>query len=78
MKTLFFTAWLQVFLVALNTWQVANGKWIGALVVGFCISLVWTLNIKRIAFAGWADRLVYSTGAMCGTGTGILAATILY
>jgi hypothetical protein len=78
MKTLFLTAWLQVFLVALNTYQVAQGKWLGALVVGFGISLVWTLNIKRIAFAGWKDRLVYSTGAMCGTGTGILAANLFY
>jgi hypothetical protein len=77
-KTLFLTAWLQVFLVALNTWQIANGKWLGALLVGFGISLVWTLNIKRIAFAGWKDRLVYSTGAMCGTGTGILAANLFY
>jgi len=78
MKTLFLTAWLQVFLVALNTFQIAQGKWLGALFVGFGISLVWTLNIKRIAFAGWKDRMVYSTGAMCGTGTGLLAANLLY
>ena len=78
MKTLFLTAWLQVFLVALNTFQIANGYWIGSLVVGFGISLVWTLNIKRIAFAGWKDRLVYSSGAMLGTGTGLLMAQIIY
>lgn len=78
MKTLFFTAWLQVFLVALNTWQVANGRWIGALVVGFGISLTWSFNVRRVAFSGWRDRIVYSTGAALGTVTGIGMAHVIY
>jgi len=78
MKSLFFTAWLQVFLVALNTWQIANGKFVGALLVGFGISLAWTFNIKRIAIGSWAERLVYSSGACLGTGSGILLANWIY
>lgn len=78
MKSLFFTAWLQVFLVALNTWQIANGKLAGALVVGFGISLAWTFNIKRVAFGNWQERLVYSLGAMLGTASGLGLAQILY
>lgn len=78
MKSLFFTAWLQVFLVALNTWQISNGKFAGALLVGFGISLAWTFNIKRIAIGNWAERLVYSTGACLGTASGILLANWIY
>ncbi len=78
MKSLFFTAWLQVFLVALNTWQIANGRVFGALVVGFLLSFTWTFNIKSVAFGGWRDRWLYSAGACCGTGSGLFAAWILY
>ena len=78
MKSLFVTAWLQVFLVAMNTWQIANGKWVGALIVGFGISLAWTFNIKRIAIGSWPERLVYSFGAMLGTASGLGLAHLIY
>lgn len=78
MKSLFLTAWLQVSLVALNTWQIANGKLIGALVVGFGISFVWSFNIKRIAFANNAERIVYCLGASAGTATGLILSKIIY
>ena len=67
-----------MFLVALNTWQIANGKFLGALVVGFGISLAWTFNIKRIAIGNWPERIVYSTGACAGTASGILIANWIY
>lgn len=74
----FFYAWAQVALVALNTFQIANAQWIGALVVGFLISLLWTFNVRRAAFGTWADRMIYSTGAMCGTATGLGIAAVIY
>jgi len=77
-KLTFTFAWLQVTLVALNTYQLANQLWIGALIVGFLISLVWTFNTQRAAFSNIIDKLIYSTGAMAGTGTGILLAKLLY
>lgn len=76
--SLFFTAWLQVFLVALNTWQIANGRVLGALVVGFLLSFTWTFNIKSVAFGNWKERIVYSLGAMLGTASGIWLAQLLY
>lgn len=76
--SLFCTAWLQVFLVAINTWQIANEKYVGALIVGFLISLVWTFNVKRAAFSTTADKLIYSLGASCGTGSGLWLANLLY
>lgn len=74
----FFYAYVQVALVCLNTWQIANGKLMGALIGGFLISLVWTFNVKRAAFADWGTRMIYCTGAMAGTATGLLAAGWIY
>lgn len=74
----FFFAWIQVCLVVLNTWQIANQKWIGALVVGFLISLVWTFNTQRAAFSNIWDKLIYAAGASAGTGTGLLIAQLIY
>jgi len=76
--SLFWTAWLQVFLVALNTWQIANGKLLGALVVSFLLSFTWTFNIRRVAFGGFKDRWVYALGACCGTGSGLGVCYFLY
>lgn len=78
MITTFTYAWLQVALICLNTWQIANGKLLGALIVGFLISLVWTFNVKRVAFGCWKTRLTYASGACAGTGTGIFLAQFIY
>jgi hypothetical protein len=75
---LFFRAVLQVTLVALNTYQVANGHYIGAIIVGFLISLVWTFNVKSAAFGSIIDKLIYATGAAVGTGIGLLFSTFIY
>ena len=75
---IFSLAWLQVSLICLNTWQIANKQILGALVVGFLISLVWTFNVKRAAFGTLIDKLVYSFGACAGTATGLIAATLIY
>lgn len=44
---LFSSAFLQLFLVAYNTWQIANNKPIQVAVVGFLIAFIWTFNVKR-------------------------------
>lgn len=74
----FMFGWLQVALVALNTWQLSHRKVGGALVVGFLISLTWTFNVRNVAQSGWAVRIAYSTGAMAGTGTGMLISHLIY
>lgn len=75
---LFFRAVLQVTLVALNTYQVAHGHYIGAIIVGFLISLVWTFNVKSAAFGSFYDKLIYASGAAVGTGIGLLFSTFIY
>ena len=69
---------MQVSLVCLNTWQIANGKIAGAIFVGFLISLVWCFNIQGIAFSKLSEKITYALGACCGTATGLLASNILY
>jgi hypothetical protein len=74
----FLYAYAQVSLIALNTWQIANGEIVGALIVGFLISLTWTFNVRRAAFGDAWTRLIYCTGAMFGTGTGIFLSQVFY
>lgn len=72
MKRLFITAFIQVFLVAINTIFLASGIWVGVAFASFGISLTWTLNVGKVAVGSWNDRLVYSSGAMLGSLTGLL------
>jgi hypothetical protein len=67
----FLRGWLMVSLVALNTVQIAHGRTLHAMVVGFCISYLWWGNSSRYrSEARWAG-VVYATGAALGTLTGI-------
>ena len=72
MIRLFITAFIQVFLVAVNTIFLAKSIWIGVMFASFGISLTWTLNVGKVAVGTWQDRFVYSFGAMCGSLTGLL------
>ena len=74
----FIQPWLQVTLVCLNTWQIANGKILGAIIVSFMLSFVWCFNIQRIAFSNLNDKIIYSLSACSGTATGLLLSRILY
>lgn len=67
---LFITAVLQVTFVAMNVVFISQHYIIPMLVTGFLISFIWTFNVKKVAFGGWGDRLVYAFGAMAGTGLG--------
>jgi hypothetical protein len=67
---LFVTALSQVSLVAANVIFISRGNVPCMLVTGFLISLIWTLNVKRIAFSTISERIIYATGAMVGTGLG--------
>lgn len=67
---LFTTAMLQTTFVAMNVVFISKELIIPMLITGFCISLVWTMNVTRIAFSSWRDRIIYSTGAATGGGIG--------
>lgn len=67
---LFLTALTQVCLVSMNVVFIANEQVTMMLLTGFCISYVWTLNIRRIAIGSRGDQFIYASGAMVGTGVG--------
>ena len=75
---LFILAWVQVSLISLNTWQIANHKIIGSIVVGFLISLVWTFNVQDISKSDLGAKFMYAGGAMTGTATGLALSIIFY
>jgi len=36
------------------------------------------MNVGRVALSSWHTKLIYSFGAMCGTGTGLFLAQAIY
>jgi len=75
---LFLTGYVQVVLVTVNMWQIANNKYLTALPVAFAISFLWTLNVKQVAFGKLLERMVYSGGAMVGCLSGIVLSNLVY
>lgn len=72
---LFITAFIQVFFVAINTYFISKRYFVGAFICGFMISLIWSWNVKRIAFGTLNDRYTYAVGAGCGSIVGLWVAT---
>jgi hypothetical protein len=67
---LFFTGFLQVFLVAINTIFLAKGFVLGIVFASFGINWVWMHNIKKTVFCDTTDKLRYASGATTGSLTG--------
>jgi hypothetical protein len=75
--SLYITGFFQVYFVAINTYFIAKGYVIGIAVVSFLISLIWSYNVKKIAFGTQTDRVVYSFGASMGGTLGYFFAKII-
>ena len=73
-QTLAYTGFLQVVFVSMNTIFITERLWLLLVLTSFCISFLWSGNVKRIAFGDNLDRLIYSTGAAIGCGVGVLVA----
>lgn len=69
-----FTGFLQVIFVSMNTVYIMQTAWGALILTSFCISFLWSGNVKRVAFGDMLDRIVYATGAACGCGAGVLIA----
>jgi hypothetical protein len=68
---LFLTGFIQVYFVAINTYFLAKEMYFAVFISAFIISMIWSFNIKRIAFGSINDRLVYSFGATLGSISGL-------
>lgn len=74
---LLLTGFLQVLLVAVNTVLLARANYIGVTSVSFLISFVWSWNVRKVAFGGMPDRVLYSTGAALGGLSGLLLGELI-
>ena len=68
---LFFTGFVQVYFVSVNTYFLANKNYLGVLIASFIISLIWSFNVKKVAFGSNWHRIIYALGAMLGSIIGL-------
>lgn len=71
------TGFLQVLFVSMNTIYVTSQAWVALILTSFCISFLWSGNVKRIAFGDMLDRLIYAAGAAVGCAIGVVVASAL-
>lgn len=71
------TGFLQVIFVAANTVFIAHYELVANVITAFLISLIWTWNVKKVAFGNTADRYAYATGAAFGSLAGTVIASAL-
>lgn len=74
---LYLGALLQVALVSMNIVFLTMHNLTMLAITGFLISLVWTFNVKKVAFGTWVDRIIYASGACTGTIIGYLIGNYL-
>ena len=74
---LLITGFVQVFFVAANTYLIAQRLYVGIFFAAFWISIIWSWNVKRVAFGTMNERIIYSLGAALGSVCGVLAMDLL-
>lgn len=74
---LFITGFVQVFFVAINTYFISKSFYAGIAICGFMISIVWSWNVKRIAFGSNKDRIIYASGAALGSLAGAFISKLI-
>ena len=80
MKTksvLFITGFIQVYFVSVNTYFLAKEMYIGVLIAAFMISLIWSFNVKKVAFGSVMDRVTYASGATLGSLAGLYCSSLI-
>jgi hypothetical protein len=75
--SIFLTGFVQVFFVSVNTYFIAKEKYYGVFIAAFIISIIWSYNVKRIAFGSNLDRFLYAFGAAIGSIFGLWISAII-
>jgi len=73
---LFTAGFLQVFFVAVNTFFISKEYYVGVFICGFVISMIWSWNVKKIAFGTNKERFIYAFGAGLGSLFGLISSVI--
>jgi hypothetical protein len=75
---LFITGFFQVFLVTINTYFIFKEFFLGVFFGSLTISLIWSWNVKKIAFGSFKDRMYYSLGAGVGSILGLILSKFFF
>lgn len=75
---LFLTGFIQVYFVAVNTFFLSRVMYVGVIFASFMISLVWSFNVKKVAFGTNMDRVIYALGATSGSVIGLWSSSVLF
>lgn len=77
-ELIFIRAFIQVFLVSINTYFIAKGLVIGIFSAAWLISYVWSLNVTKFSNPTHNERLIYSSGAAFGAVAGYFAGHFIH
>ncbi len=75
--SLFITGFVQVYFISVNTYFLAKELYLGVFISAFMISMIWSFNIKKIAFGSFSDRVVYALGATLGSLAGLWSSSFI-
>jgi membrane protein YqaA with SNARE-associated domain len=75
---LMFSGFLQVFLVALNTYFISKGLILGIFLLSFLIAVSWSYNVKRVVFGSKIDVLLYAIGSSIGGVVGYVLGFLIH
>jgi hypothetical protein len=76
-SALFATGFIQVYFVSVNTYFLAKEMYLGVLIAAFMISLIWSFNVKKVAFGSIIDRVTYAAGATLGSLAGLYCSSLI-
>ena len=74
---LFTTGFIQIYFVAVNTIFLSKHIYVGVLISAFLISLIWSFNVKKVAFGSTLDRVIYACGASFGSVAGLFSVSLV-
>lgn len=67
----------MILFATLSTWFVAHDRYLLAILAGFILSIMWTINIKQIALGKWKERFVHAFGGAFGTASAFVMTNFL-
>ena len=76
-NNLFITGFVQVFLVAMNTYFLSKEIYLAVMASSFMISFIWSYNVQKIAFGSNRDRITYAFGACLGSVSGLYFSSVV-
>ena len=71
------TSFLMVYFISVNVYCISQQNYTLAFISSFWVNYLWTVNVKRIAFGGSRDKIIYAVCTSIGCVLGILTGKYL-